>query len=136
MALRVHHLGAALSVPNLRGGNSDDPLNFGRKIDSRVNAHSHLESFYRHHNHPSTRNALHLRRCRFYVVLFPRLRVAKTVNLLMSRIRRPKWNCRDSALGFLRPQASAQFWTVDVLPVPQLKLRALAQLGKIVKNNI
>jgi hypothetical protein len=57
MALRVHQLGPALSVPNLRGGNSDDPLNFDRKIDSWVNADSHLESFYRHHNHPSTRNA-------------------------------------------------------------------------------
>ena len=33
MALRIQHLGAALSVPNLRGDDSDDPLNFGRKID-------------------------------------------------------------------------------------------------------
>jgi hypothetical protein len=27
-----------------------------------------------HHNHPSTSNALHLRRCRFYVFLFSRHR--------------------------------------------------------------
>jgi multidrug efflux pump subunit AcrB len=47
MALRIQHLGAALSVPNLRGDDSDDPLNFGRKIDSRVNADFHLENVHR-----------------------------------------------------------------------------------------
>jgi hypothetical protein len=46
MALRIQHLGAALSVPNLCGDGSDDPLNFGRQIDSPVNADFHLENVH------------------------------------------------------------------------------------------
>src|SRR6516225_3061254 len=47
MALRIQHLGGALSVLNLRDDDSGDPLDFGRKIDGRVNPEFHLESVHR-----------------------------------------------------------------------------------------